>query len=263
MSAGRRRERLSWLSDHSLPFAVSALTPLVTVPLSASLYILAVGSHEPRELGLASSGSFVASHQYAEFEPTVMAFTLPGLLNLVPLAWAASGRRWVRIAALVAALVGLLRLAVPLAVLLLAFERVTAPDGTRYLEFEVFRYGVPPSPYTEIWIPGLMAWTGTLLVSNVFTWAIPLTDRALEPLALAREANEEGRWQDAIAAFDRAIWFHPKLIAAWRGRSRAYAALGDPGRALADLEKALPLADAEAKASVEAEIARLKDALGG
>ena len=170
MAARQRRGRLSWLNDKFLPFAVSALTPVVTVPLSACLLVVVVGTSEPREVGLASTGSFVASHEYAEVVPTLLAFTLPGLLNLAPLAWAVSSGRRVRGAAAVATLLGLLRLSIPAAVLLLAFERVTGPDGTRYFEFEVFRFAVPPSPYTEIWFLGFFAWLGTLLAWNTYAW---------------------------------------------------------------------------------------------
>ena len=50
-----------------------------------------------------------------------------------------------------------------------------------------------------------------------------------------------GNYQEAIAAYDRAIELNPDLAEAYYVRGAAYNSLGDPNRALQDLDKTIEL----------------------
>ncbi len=167
----------SWLNKWWRPFLWIILTPIVTVPLSTILFSVLAGYHEPQEVGLPSKavpgwlfGEPTYPYEYFELVPTVVAFTLPGLLNLVPLLWALSTKSKVRIAGIVAGLLGLLRLSIPPIVLMLGFDRVTNAAGTSYFEYDASWTLGYPTPHSEIWFFGVLAWLGTLLVWAVFGW---------------------------------------------------------------------------------------------
>ena len=181
-NARARTGRFGRLDKWWSPFVWIMLTPIVTLPLSV---LLSPSAHDGPELGLPDEppdaiagfcpegddpfGSCIPNflspfYEYYEVTPTVMAFALPGLLNLVPFGWAASGKRRVRAAGIVAGLLGLLRLSIPVAVLM-SLNRLTSDDGRSYLQSEAtlfsdLRFGV--------WALGFMAWVGSLVVFGVF-----------------------------------------------------------------------------------------------
>ncbi len=75
------------------------------------------------------------------------------------------------------------------------------------------------------------------------------------------ELGDEGRWQEAIAEFDRAITMNPNYGDALDERGFAYGELGEANRALADMERAIALTgDPDAIADLEADIKELREA---
>ncbi len=158
----------SWLNDWSRPFWWIILTPIVTVPLSAILFSVLAGYHSPGEVGLpdrSEHGWFGTTYEYAEVLPTLIAFALPGLLNLVPFLWVSSTRPRVLAAGIVAGLLGIVRFSIPVIVLMLSFDRVTNPGGTAYFEFPL---GIGSLSKVEVWFFGALAWVGSLLVCALF-----------------------------------------------------------------------------------------------
>ncbi len=160
----------SWLNKWSMPFWWIILAPIVTVPLSAILFSVLAGYHEGPDVGLPPDRApgWFGTLQYSEAVPTLVAFTLPGLLNLAPVIWILSAKPKVRMAGALAWLLGLVRLGIPVAVLMLEFDRLTNASGTSYFKF-VTGFG-PPDPYGEVWFLGFLAWLGTLLVWWLFGW---------------------------------------------------------------------------------------------
>jgi len=161
----------SWLNKWSMPFWWIILAPIVTVPLSAILFSGLAGYLEPPEVGLPdrTANMFIGANAYSEVVPTLIAFTLPGLLNLAPIIWTLSAKPRVRMAGVVAGLLGLVRLGMPLAVLMLGFDRLTNASGTSYFDFVteglVVFWG---EPHDVIWFFGAVAWLGSLLVWGSF-----------------------------------------------------------------------------------------------
>ncbi len=166
----------SWLNKWSMPFWWIILTPIVTVPLSAILFSVLAGYHEPQEVSLPPNpppcpflngffGDPVPDcgprFRYSEVGPTIIAFVLPGLLNLVPFLWVSSTRPSVLVAGTVAGLLGLLRLALPPTVLMLALDRVSS-DGGSYFEYTLGWFD--ESPFFLVWFYAALAWLGSLLV---------------------------------------------------------------------------------------------------
>lgn len=173
-------ESPSWLNKWWMPFLWIILTPIVTVPLSAILFSVLAGYLEPPEVGLPPNpptcpflnGFFGdpvpgcgPQFRYSEVGPTIIAFALPGLLNLAPFLWVSSRRSMVRTAGIVAGLLGLLRLALPPTVLMLSLDRVSS-DGGSYFEYVLGWFG--ESPFIIVWPYGALAWLGTLLVWGAF-----------------------------------------------------------------------------------------------
>ncbi len=161
----------SWLNKWSMPFWWITLTPIVTVLLSTILFSALAGYQTPAEVGLPDPaagcdrdswfGGFCPTYEYSEVAPTIFAFVLPGLLNLLPFLWVSSTRPRVLAAGIVAGLLGVLRFSIPVVVLMLSFDRVTAPGGTTYFEFAGW---INFSPHGDIWFFGFLAWLGSLLV---------------------------------------------------------------------------------------------------
>ncbi len=74
-----------------------------------------------------------------------------------------------------------------------------------------------------------------------------------------RELGDKGRWQEAIAEFDKAITMNPNYGDALDQRGFAYAELGEVNRALADMERAIALTgDPDTIADIEADIEELR-----
>jgi hypothetical protein len=157
----------SWLSSWARPFLWLLLSPIATVSLG--LVFSAGLKRSPDDLGLPTSDCegdpdcivwsyfFPMDRHYYEFVPTLLAFTLPGLLNLVPFWWAVSGTTTrARLAGWLAGLLGVGRFLVP-TVVILTMRRVTAPDGKTYLEVPFL------DPYLSVYFTSGLAWTVCLL----------------------------------------------------------------------------------------------------
>ncbi|MEE9208706.1 MAG: hypothetical protein V3U67_10135 [Gemmatimonadota bacterium] len=161
------RASSSWLNHWSMPFWWIILAPIVTVPLSAILFSTLAGYHSPAEVGLPdrSGAWFIEANAYSEVVPTLIAFTLPGLLNLAPFIWTLSAKPRVRMAGALAGLLGLVRLGIPLAVLMLGFDRLTNASGTSYFDFVTEGFVLfRGEPHDVIWFFGALVWLGTLLM---------------------------------------------------------------------------------------------------
>jgi hypothetical protein len=169
----------SWLNDWARPFQWIILAPIITVPLSAALFNVLAGYLEPPEVGLPPNPppcpfelfgdpdpDCGPRFRYTEVGPTIMTFVLPGLLNLVPFLWVSSTRPRVLAAGIVAGLLGVLRLALPPTVLMLALDRVSS-DGGSYFEYALGPFAVG-SPFIFVWFYGALAWLGSLLVWGLF-----------------------------------------------------------------------------------------------
>ncbi|MEE9269716.1 MAG: hypothetical protein V3V49_05580 [Candidatus Krumholzibacteria bacterium] len=174
------RASSSWLNKWWMPFLWIILTPIVTVPVSAVLFDTLAGYQTPAEIGLPDPagtdgcdrggwfGGFCPTYEHSEVAPTIFAFVLPGLLNLVSFLWVSSTRPRVRAAGIVAGLLGIVRFSIPVIVLMLSFDRVTAPGGTTYFDFGGGSLNF--SPHFDVWFFGFLAWLGSLLVWPVFGW---------------------------------------------------------------------------------------------
>ena len=181
-SARARTGRFGRLDKWWSPFVWILVTPIVTLPLSV---LLSPSAHDGPELGLPDEppdaiagfcpegddpfGSCIPNflspyYEYYEVTPIVMAFALPGLLNLASFGWAASGKRRVRAAGIVAGLLGLLRLSIPVTVLM-SLNRLTSEDGRSYLQFEATLFS---DLHLGVWLLGFMAWVGSSVVFVVF-----------------------------------------------------------------------------------------------
>jgi hypothetical protein len=160
-----------------MPFLWIILTPLVTVPLSEALFDSLAGYQAPGEAGLPAINDpdclDFACVDYEYFElgiPTLIAFALPGLLNLVAFAWLVSTSRRVRTAAVVAGVLGVVRLMIPV-IVLLSFDTVTNAAGRSYAvnPHSVLRdiYGTP-EPFSAIWDQSALAWAASLVTWGAF-----------------------------------------------------------------------------------------------
>ena len=187
------RDKHFW-DDWLLAFILILVTPIVTVPVTAAVFDGLI--RQPEEIGLPPNGSGFGwgpfegggcnsllgptCYEYAEFAPTLLAFTLPGLVNLLPILWILSSRPRARLAGVVAGVLGIFRLSIPVMVLLLDFDRITAPDGGSYLRWAssaLFDLGLS-GPEGDVWLFGGFAWLGCLIALFAF-WT--LTDKRRRP----------------------------------------------------------------------------------
>ena len=163
-------DRFPWLDDWTLPFKWIVLTPLVTLPVSAALFEGFV-IRSPAEAGLPVREPgcewWCSDYRYGEVTPTVLAFAVPGLINLLPVVvWGHSTKPRVRQAATIAGLLGLLRLSAPLILMGFVFDTHSSIDLKTYFALPAGAFGGPPAPYAELWSLGFVAW----LVSLVAWW---------------------------------------------------------------------------------------------
>jgi hypothetical protein len=171
--------------DWLLAFILILVTPIVTVTITAAAFDGL--TRQPEEIGLPPNDSGFGAglfeggacnsllgtpcYEYAEFSPTLLAFTLPGLVNLLPILWILSSRPRARLAGVVAGLLGLFRLSIPVLVLLLGFDRITAPGGGSYLRWSTdLDFGLS-APEGVVWALGAFAWLGCLIVLFAF-WTL-------------------------------------------------------------------------------------------
>ncbi|MBI1886648.1 MAG: hypothetical protein HYS09_10120 [Chloroflexi bacterium] len=156
------RSWFSRLDKWWIPFLWLILTPIVTVPLSAGLFELLGGYHEPQAVGLSDrcGYSWFCATEYSEARATVMAFALPGLLGLAPFLWAASSKARVSSAGIVAGFLGTAQAWLPVLVLYLSFDRVTGDDGRTYFLHSGW---VESSAHSVVWFFGFVAWLASLV----------------------------------------------------------------------------------------------------
>ena len=179
-----------------LPFLWLMLTPLVTLPLNVVLFESLGEGYTGDEVGRPDAppgqvegwcpeddswGGCIpnlssTSYEYYEVLPVVLAFVLPGLIHLVPFMLRLSKTPRIRLAGLVAGLMGLARLGVSLLVLLgLATDAATAPiSGTTY--FRVERELLSGVPYMRFWVLSFLAWAAcgaAWIVFGILTRASP------------------------------------------------------------------------------------------
>jgi len=159
---------LRWAQVQS-PFLWITVAPIVTLPLSAFLLYQFGGEHDPAELGLPPGelchlgGVAKRCFVYYDFWRTALLFLLPGSINLLALLWVFSGHSYLRLAAVCALVIGLLRMSVvPLATIAISqfgifsaeelyFRVETGPDHRATLQLLL-----------AAWVGGLVAWTLTL-----------------------------------------------------------------------------------------------------
>jgi len=176
----------SWpWDDWLLAFVWILITPIVTVPVTAAVFDGLI--RQPEEIGLPPNDSGFGAglfegggcnsllgptcYEYAEFSPTLLAFILPGLVNLLPVLWMLSSRPRARLAGVVAGLLGGIRSAIPILVLTLGYERVTNVAGTSYFRWDTLDFIVPSEPTFGIWMLGAFAWLGCLIALFAF-WTL-------------------------------------------------------------------------------------------
>ena len=196
--AGPRRA-WSWVKRR-LPFLLITVSPLATAPLAALLLFTAGGEHSAEALGLPESDlckfeGFIAQtcFYYFDFWRTWLLLAIPGVLNLGVLLWFLNRNGYVRVAAVVALALGLVRtLIVPVATIALS-QIAFVSDGGWFLRVEVETTGVvtdfsSPSEGTAIrrvltaaWIGGAIFWGITVLVWRAYEPLMARYWRSLDP----------------------------------------------------------------------------------
>ncbi len=196
--AGPRRA-WSWVKRR-LPFLLITVSPLATAPLAALLLFTAGGEHSAEALGLPESDlckfeGFIAQtcFYYFDFWRTWLLLAIPGVLNLGVLLWFLNRNGYVRVAAVAALALGLVRtLIVPVATIALS-QIAFVSDGGWFLRVEVETTGVvtdfsSPSEGTAIrrvltaaWIGGAIFWGITVLVWRAYEPLMARYWRNLDP----------------------------------------------------------------------------------
>lgn len=193
------RRAWSWLKRR-LPFLLITVTPLATAPLAALLLFTAGGEHGAEALGLPENDlckfdGFIAQKcfYYFDFWRTWLLLAAPGALNLLALLWFLNRNGYVRVAAVVALTLGLVRtLIVPLATVAIS-QIAVVNDGGLFLRVEVGATGVvtditSPTEGTAIrrilvaaWVGGAIFWGITVLVWRAYEPLMARFWRNLDP----------------------------------------------------------------------------------
>ena len=182
-----------------LPFLWIVLTPIIAVPLSAILFFSIAGYLEAGELGRQTgrhswdvggcedgpytdcTGWGASEFRYSEITPTVAAFTLPGLIYLVPFLWLLSRQRRVKAAAALSGLLGVLCGSIPPSVLKFSDSAptVAGANGGSYFRFVTDGwFAVASEPFDSVWTFGFLAWLGSLLAWAIFALALAAVGRS-------------------------------------------------------------------------------------
>ena len=187
----------AWLKQR-LPFLVVTVSPLITVPLGALLLLWLGGEREAEALGLPPGdlcrfeGHIAQTcFYYFDFWRTGLLLAAPGALNLLAALWFLNRNGYVRVAAVVALVLGVVRtLVVPLATIAVSQIEVVS-DGGLFFQVEVQAAGVirdvtSPSEgravrqvLTAVWVGGAVFWAITVLVWRAYE---PLMARYLRNL---------------------------------------------------------------------------------
>lgn len=193
------RRAWSWVKRR-LPFLLITVTPLATAPLAALLLFTAGGEHEAAALGLPEGDlckfdGFIAQKcfYYFDFSRTWLLLAAPGALNLLAALWFLNHNGYVRVAAVVALTLGLVRtLIVPIATIALSQIDVVS-DGGLFLRIEVEATGViteinSPTEGTAIrrvlttaWVGGAVFWGVTVAVWRAYEPLMARFWRHLDP----------------------------------------------------------------------------------
>ena len=210
--SGTGRERAWRRIRTSSPLSWILVTPVVTLPLSALLLITLGGEHEATALGLPAGDlckfqGFIAQtcFFYFDFWRTALLLAAPGVLNLAAVLWLLDRNGYVRVAAVVALTLALVRtLIVPMATVVLAQFDVIS-DGSLLLRLEVEATGAfidVDSPtegvairrlLTAAWIGGAAAWGVSAVVWQAYEPLMARFWRNLEPPSGPRP-GEPKRW---------------------------------------------------------------------
>lgn len=202
---------LQWLRTRS-PFVWVLVTPVVTLPLSALLLLTLGGEHEAAALGLPQNelcrfDGLLAQTctYYFDFWRTWLLLAIPGAFNLLVLLWALHRNGYVRLAAVIALVLALVRsLVVPVAAIGVSHFALFSEAGL-YFQGEVIAGGGvgdidPPSAeralrqlLTAAWIGGGVAWVVTLVVWQVYEPFMARYWRTLEP-PWGPRPEEPKRW---------------------------------------------------------------------
>ncbi len=200
-----------WMRARS-PFVWVLVTPVFTLPLSAVLLLTLGGEHEPAALGLPQNelcrfeGLLAQScFYYFDFWRTWLLLAAPGALNLLVLLWALQRNGYVRLAVVIALVLGLVRsLVVPVAAIAISHFALFSEAGL-YFQGEVVAGGgvggvEAPSAeralrqlLTAAWIGGGGAWVVSLVVWQVYEPFMARYWRSLEP-PWGPRPEEPKRW---------------------------------------------------------------------
>ena len=197
-AAGMQRVR-SWFEKRS-PLLWILMTPVVTLPLTVLLLFTLGGEHEAEALGLPAGdlckfqGHIAQTcFYYFDFWRTGLLLAIPGVLNLAAVLWLLDRNGYVRVAALVAVTLALVRtLIVPMATVVIAQFDVIS-DGDLLLRLEVEATGFitdVDSPtegvairrlLTAAWIGGAVMWGVSAVVWQAYEPLMARFWRGLEP----------------------------------------------------------------------------------
>lgn len=188
------------------------VTPIFTLPLSALLLFTLGGEHQAEALEfpageLCRFEGHIAQTCFFYFEVwrTWLLLALPGLFNLLVVFWVLHRNGYVRVAAGIALVLGLVRsLVVPLAAISIShFSLFT--DGGMYFQVELVATGISkdissPSEeralrqlLTAAWIGGGVAWAATVIVWQLYEPLMARYWRKLDPPGGPR-AEALARW---------------------------------------------------------------------
>jgi hypothetical protein len=158
-----------------MPFLWVSLSPLATVPLHLTLL---PDRLSPEAIGVPDIGEECGSlelarncFEYSDVSSTLLAFVLPGMMNLAPFLWAVSSKDGLtRHAGRIAGCFGLARLLMPPLMLvvfwfLIAGEHVTGADGAEYFRSEpsIWTLGYPDF-YFWVFLGSSVLWAAHFIV---------------------------------------------------------------------------------------------------